>query len=204
MIKLLLKFIKKIRLKQQLTLVQQFAEIGKDNLFEDSFIYTSYSPFIKGVKHLKIGDNNAIGATLTIESPNGQIVIGNNCYLGTCRLICSSKIELEDYVTIAWGVVIYDSDSHSLNPEERHLDFQMYTANVRKGCGVVDGKRWEVVKTNPIKICRDAWIGMNATILKGVTVGEGAVVGACSVVTRDVEPYTVVAGNPAVVIKRIK
>ena len=51
-------------------------------------------------------------------------------------------------------------------------------------------------------ICDNAWIATGATILLGVTIGEGAVVGACAVVTKDVEPWTVVAGNPAKVIKQ--
>ena len=49
----------------------------------------------------------------------------------------------------------------------------------------------------------NVWIGQHSTILKGVTIGEGAVVGCCSVVTKDVEPYTVVAGNPAKQVKRL-
>ena len=49
----------------------------------------------------------------------------------------------------------------------------------------------------------DAWIGMNVLILKGVTIGQGAIVGAGSVVTRDVPEWTVVAGNPAKVVKRL-
>jgi acetyltransferase-like isoleucine patch superfamily enzyme len=61
----------------------------------------------------------------------------------------------------------------------------------------------ETIESQGIVIENDAWIGTKATILKGVTVGEGAVVGACSVVTRDVEPFTVVAGNPARVVKRL-
>jgi acetyltransferase-like isoleucine patch superfamily enzyme len=53
------------------------------------------------------------------------------------------------------------------------------------------------VKVAKVKICNKAWIGYNVVILKGVVVGEGAVVAAGSVVTKDVEPYTLVAGNPA-------
>lgn len=56
----------------------------------------------------------------------------------------------------------------------------------------------------PIIIGDDAWIGFNAIILKGVTIGEGAVVGAGAVVTKDVPPYTVVAGNPAGVVKKLQ
>ena len=59
-------------------------------------------------------------------------------------------------------------------------------------------------KHAPIKICDNAWIGMNAIILKGVEIGEGAIVGAGSVVTKNVEPWTMVAGNPARVVKRLK
>jgi len=60
------------------------------------------------------------------------------------------------------------------------------------------------LKTAPVKIADNVWIGMNAVILKGVIVGENSVVAAGSVVTKNVEPNTVVAGNPAVVVKRFK
>ena len=60
-----------------------------------------------------------------------------------------------------------------------------------------------IITCKPVRICRKAWIGAGATILPGVTVGENAVVGAASVVTHNVESGTIVAGNPARVIKRI-
>lgn len=63
-------------------------------------------------------------------------------------------------------------------------------------------KDWDNVITKEITICKKAWIGMNVIILKGVTIGEGAVVAAGSVVTKDVPPYRVVGGNPAQIIKQ--
>ena len=66
---------------------------------------------------------------------------------------------------------------------------------------IADDKK---ISKAPIIIEDDVWISFNATILKGVTIGKGAVVAANAVVTKNVEPYTVVAGNPAVLIKKIE
>ena len=63
---------------------------------------------------------------------------------------------------------------------------------------------WNEVKSKPIIIKKNSWIGMRSIILKGVIIGEGAVVAAGSVVTKDVPDYTLVAGNPAIVKKRLK
>ena len=62
---------------------------------------------------------------------------------------------------------------------------------------------WNGVKSSPIIISDKVWIGFDVVILKGVTIGEGAIIGARSVVTKDVEPYSIVAGNPAKFIKKI-
>ena len=69
-----------------------------------------------------------------------------------------------------------------------------------------NSEKFNVKLLNPksIKICNDVWIGCNCVILKGVTIGEAAIIGVGSVVTHDVEPWIIVAGNPAKVIKRIK
>lgn len=63
-------------------------------------------------------------------------------------------------------------------------------------------KDWSNVKSKPIKICDKVWIGFDVVILKGVTIGEGAIIGAGAVVTKNVEPNSIMAGNPAVVIKK--
>lgn len=65
-------------------------------------------------------------------------------------------------------------------------------------------KDWTAVKSRPIVIEDKAWIGFGCTILNGVTIGEGAIIGAHSVVRENVKPWTIVAGNPAIKIKDIK
>lgn len=64
-------------------------------------------------------------------------------------------------------------------------------------------KDWQNVKISRLTICDKSWIGFNSILLKGITVGEGAIVGAGSVVTKDVPPWTIVAGNPAKIIREI-
>ncbi len=64
-------------------------------------------------------------------------------------------------------------------------------------------KRWDVVEMAPIVIADKVWLGMNVTVLKGVTIGEGSVVAAGSIVTKNVPPWTLVAGNPARIIREL-
>lgn len=82
-------------------------------------------------------------------------------------------------------------------------DDVLIAANVQLLSNNHDLQNRRVITCKPVHICRRVWIGSGSTILPGVTVGENAVVGAGSVVTHDVEPNTMVAGNPAKLIRRI-
>lgn len=104
---------------------------------------------------------------------------------------------------MAWGIWIYTHDSHSLDCRERAKDIARQNESYRNGQNFIVGKDWSTVHTAPIRIGNKAWVGMNAIILKGVSIGEGAVVGAGAVVTHDVPAWTVVAGNPARVVKKL-
>lgn len=83
-------------------------------------------------------------------------------------------------------------------------DGAMIAANVQLISNNHDLYERHIITCKPVHIGRNAWIGAGATILPGVTIGDNAVVGAASVVTRDVAPYTIVAGNPARFIRRIE
>lgn len=143
---------------------------------------------------LSIGKNSIIEGQLILERENASISIGKRTFIGCSNLICAEKIVIGDDVLIAWGCNIVDHNSHSIFFHERMDDVKKWLK-----CE----KDWTNVIHKPIIIKNNAWIGFNSIILKGVTIGEGAIIGAGSVVTKDVPPYTIVAGNPARIIREI-
>jgi len=153
--------------------------------------------------YLKIGDDSILACNIIFESKGGEIIIGDRSFIGASSLICREKIEVQNNVFIAWGCWIYDHDSHSIDFRERQNDIHQQLIDLRSGKNFIENKNWDVVNSKPIVIQSNAWIGMNCIILKGVTIGEGAIVGAGSVVTKDVLPWTIVAGNPAKLIREI-
>jgi acetyltransferase-like isoleucine patch superfamily enzyme len=104
---------------------------------------------------------------------------------------CMQSITVGQRVFIGIGVTITDSDFHPVAPAARLFDAIAISPNG-------DSSRRPSFKTRPVIIEDDVWVGFNATILKGVRIGAGAVVLPGSVVTRDVAPNTQVGGNPAV------
>ena len=158
----------------------------------------------EGRKYVEIGKDSIISGTFVFESEDGHISIGEHSYIGGGTYISRSSIEIGNNVTIAWGGTVYDHDSHSLNYLDRRKDIDDELSDIRAGRNFIAHKDWSNVPSRPIKICDDAWIGMNVIILKGVTIGEGAVIGAGSVVTKDVPAWTVAVGNPARVVKTLQ
>lgn len=140
-----------------------------------------------------IGDDCLINGNISTESREANIYIGNNVFIGNTTIFSVINVIIEDDVLISSDCLIQDTDNHSLSRGIR-----------KKDCGDWKERKmqqWEFVESKPIKICAGSWIGSKSIILKGVTIGEGAIVGAGSVVTKNVDPYTVVAGNPAKFIK---
>ncbi len=143
-----------------------------------------------------IGSNCLIEGLLVLERDESRITIGNNVGVGGQTVLdCAASITIEDDVLISYQCVLADSDNHSTNRFLRRSDLAAWR---------IRDYDWSRPKCRPILIRRDAWIGLRCVILKGVTIGEGAVVGAGSVVTRDVPDFSVVAGNPARVVRELR
>jgi|SRR6185312_915012 len=153
--------------------------------------------------YVRIGARGQVNARIVFESKQGSVEIGERAYIGGGTIICRERVTIGNDVTMAWGISLYDHDSQSLDWRQRaKVVRHFYEKYGTMAC--FDEIDWTGVKSGPIVIGDKAWIGFDAVILKGVHVGEGAVIGARSVVTRAVEPYTVVAGNPARLIRRIE
>lgn len=141
---------------------------------------------------LRVGAGTVLCGTKFSTAPDAIIEVGARCYLAEAAIMAEKRIVLGDRVVLAAAVTVADSDFHPLDPAQRALDAEALAPD---GHG-----RRPPVAARPVVIEDDVWIGYAATILKGVRIGRGAIVGAGSVVTRDVPAGMLVVGNPARVV----
>jgi len=172
-----------------LTLIVNGAKFGKGLKVRGlmKVIITRRGRVIIG-KNFKVnsGNNyNVIGrqqrTTLWVE---GNLTIGDNVGISSTAIICNHSIVIGNNVIIGGNTVIYDTDFHSLDPF------------IRKS--VLDNK--QAIK-KPVIIMDNVFIGAHTTILKGVTIGYNSIIGACSVVSKDIPSNEMWGGNPAKLIK---
>lgn len=148
-----------------------------------------------GVK-IDRGVSSYLGTMFDV-GPQGQVGIGEYALLHGVWIICDAAVEIGSYALISWNVVIMDSYRMPFDPILRRRALERAAPGIRPLADVQ-------VEARPIAIGRNVWIGFGACILPGVSIGEGSVVGACSVVADNVPPYTVVAGNPARVVRTLE
>lgn len=130
----------------------------------------------------EIGDNTKIGTFVEIQKGSR---IGRNCKISSHTFICEG-VTIEDNVLVSHNVTFIND----IYPRATNEDGTIQTDN-----------DWKCI---PTLVKRGASIGSSATLLCGITIGENAIIGAGSVVTKDVPPNTIVAGNPARVLRKIE
>jgi len=126
----------------------------------------------------------------------GFAEVGDYTLLNGALVMSEERITIGSHCLISWNVGIADSDFHPMDPALRRRDAVAINPYSK------DRQR-PPIGTRPVVIGDNVWIGMNSIILKGVRIGDNSVVGAGAVVSRDVPANTVVAGNPARIVKRL-
>lgn len=153
-----------------------YISIGDNTRFGDWIFLTAWNNY-----------HSIIDGKETIQKLNPVLSIGELCNFGAFNHItCTNKVTIGDGVLTGKWVTITDNS---------HGDTNIETLKIRP-------EKRRIVSKGPVVIGNNVWIGDKATILPGVTIGDGAVVAANAVVTKDVPAYSVVAGNPARIIKR--
>lgn len=129
-----------------------------------------------------------------ISEYGGKISMGDHSSIGPRSNIYSvESVIIGDYATISRYVSISDNNNHPVNPEDRKIIWATPDGSPERS--------WKYAAHKPIIIGDNCWIGEYSRICKGVTIGEGSIVAANAVVTRDVPPNCIVAGNPAKIVK---
>ena len=135
-------------------------------------------------------------ATMFDTGPEGRVSLGRCVSITGARIIADSEVSLGDHTVVSWDVVIMDAYRAPRDVEARRRELRAVPERAPRVLGPDPDAR-------PVAIAPNVWLGFGVCVLPGVTVGEGSVVGARSVVADDVPPYTVVAGNPARPIRKI-
>ncbi len=149
-------------------------------------------PFVIGHARIYIGNNVNFFGSVDVFSgaifAEPKLIIKDRVDIGHGAVfIVNKEIVIEEDVNIASPVKFMDSDAHPKDTQARIADLPPPPEEVK-----------------PIRVCRNAWIGGGSAIMKGVTIGEGAIIGVNSVVVTDIPPYTVAMGNPARVVVKMQ
>jgi acetyltransferase-like isoleucine patch superfamily enzyme len=143
-----------------------------------------------------IGPHSLVQGELLVFRHGGRITLGEWCFVGeNSRIWSATSIVIGHRVLISHGVNIFDNLTHPIRAQERHAHARQILTVGHPG-DVALGEK-------PVASQDAVWIGAGAFVLRGVTLGQGAIVAAGAVVTSDVPPFCIVAGNPAVVAREL-
>jgi len=155
-------------------------------------LWMENSPYVAGRGDIVLGEGVRISgkigiAFVPVKGYTPRLRVGANTFIGVnCSFSAAESIVIGDNCLLAAETVIRDNDGHPLDAVRRRANTPL-----------------EADEVQPVTIGNDVWIGNRAMVLKGVTIGDRAIVASCAVVTKDVAADTIVAGNPARVVREL-
>jgi len=162
---------------------------------ETAFYFADYSSQAEVGARIGRGAS-AYGGTMFDVGPKGLVEVGEFTLLNGVRIICEAHVEIGSHCLISWNTVLMDSYRVPTTAEDRRRCLQLLPRQTVR--------TWTCeAPARPVRLENNVWIGFGSCVLPGVTIGEGSVIGARSVVAEDVPPYVVVAGNPARIIRQL-
>ena len=179
---------------------QKAEEFASKALFDET-VHLMPSAKILNKSHrreaINIGQYSHVAGELSAVCPGAKLSIGHNCFIGNgSRVWAAREIVIGNYVLISHLVDIHDNNSHPIDWLKRRED----TRRLFKMRQPID---YDIVRSQPVVIEDDVWIGFKASIMKGVCIGARSIVASASVVLEDVPPDVIVAGNPAKIVRRL-
>jgi acetyltransferase-like isoleucine patch superfamily enzyme len=175
--------------------IPENAVVDETAYVETTFSFHLYRSEEPGGVRIGRGASTYLGTMFDV-GPRGRVTLGEYALVHGARIVCDAEVEIGDHALISWNVVLMDTYRVPFGATARRRELERTLGRRPR---VLAGD----VPARPVRIGPNVWIGFDSCVLPGVTVGRGSVVGARSVVTADVEPYTVVAGNPARVVRRL-
>lgn len=180
---------------KQVKKFSEYTNYDRSVAFSKNFIFDPHVPPGKK-KDIKIERNTLLDCI--INYGGGKLHIGKNCSFRRGTTInCKQKVIIGNNVFTARNVFISDNNNHPTSPAQR-----LSMTNTEPGSPEWKFSRKEV-DANPVIIEDNVWIGKDSFILKGVNIGEGSIIAANSVVTKDVKKNTIIGGNPAKQLKKL-
>ena len=191
---LLKYFFRKIVVKRIEKSIRKRAVIGTNVQFATSSLVTNTG----GKDQITLGNHGCCFGSFQALC-GGKISVGDHFYIGSGTCIQSKEeVKIGDQVIISNNVLIVDNNNHPVSAKARS------ELSLCKNYMKDEKWTWKYAESKPVVIEDNVWICRNAVIMKGVKVGRGAIIALGAIVTHDVPPYTVVAGNPAKVVKQIE
>ena len=186
----------KKKLKKIINIILKIRLNAKKNvkICESSRITNYGAIILESGSEFQIGSNSLFEGQIITYSEEACVKIGSRTFIGGSLLSSLKNITIGDDVLVSWGCTIMDHNSHSTSWSKRKNDVSDWMSG---------RKDWTNVAAGSVIIQNKVWIGANVIILKNVIIGEGCIVGAGSVVTKSFPAWSIIAGNPAKLVKII-